>query len=332
MTYKLIRPFLFHLDPELAHHLTLNALKLWPVNRAIPTVKPTTLFGLNFPNPIGLAAGLDKNGDYIDALGSLGFGFIEIGTVTPKPQPGNAKPRLFRLPEHQAIINRMGFNNKGVDYLVSKVKQKKYQGILGINIGKNASTAIEDAQHDYVIGMQKVYAFADYITVNISSPNTLGLRTLQGPEYLQQLLSALKSEHLSLIDKYKKYVPLLIKIAPDLTDQELESMAEIFLQNKIDGIIATNTTLDRDQVQSSLNGQEAGGLSGAPLFKKSTQVLAKLRELVGSDLPIIASGGVLNANDANQKFASGANLVQLYTGLIYEGPKLILDLMKNLNQ
>jgi dihydroorotate dehydrogenase len=324
MSYKLIRPFLMKLDPEVAHHLTLNLLNAFSF-ALIPPIQnnPIELFGLNFPNPVGLAAGLDKNGDYIDALGGLGFGFLEIGTVTPKPQVGNPKPRLFRIPQRQAIINRMGFNNKGVDYLVAKVKQRKYRGVLGINIGKNATTPLENATDDYVHCLEKVYPYADYITVNISSPNTQGLRDLQGAKYLELLVTTLKSRQKQLATLHHKQVPLLVKIAPDLSDPELEEMAQIFLAHNIDGIIATNTTLARDGVKGCQSWNEAGGLSGGPLFDRATSVLTKLKTLVADRLPIIASGGILTTEHAKIKFAEGAKLIQLYTGLIYEGPKLV---------
>lgn len=328
MLYKLIKPLLFQLDPEKAHHLTLSLLRSLSTLKGktiIPTVNPVSVFGLEFNNRIGLAAGLDKNGDYIDALGSLGFGFIEIGTVTPKPQSGNAKPRLFRLPEQQAIINRMGFNNKGVDYLVARVQQKKYRGIVGINIGKNAATPLENAIDDYVIGLQKTYVIADYITVNISSPNTSGLRALQSAAYLENLVVRLQEEQQRLYASHKKYTPVLIKIAPDLSDEDLAMMTSIFNKQKVDGIIATNTTIDRQSVRHEPNGQETGGLSGAPLFKLATSVQAKLAQQLDTNIPIIGSGGIMNARDAETKFAQGATLVQLYTGLIYQGPQLIKD-------
>lgn len=328
MLYNLLKPVLFRLDPERAHHLTLQALNFlsrFKNGYEISEQKPTQLLGLNFKNRIGLAAGLDKNGDYIDALGALGFGHIEIGTVTPKAQSGNPKPRLFRLVEQEAIINRMGFNNKGVDYLVNKVKQRKYQGILGINIGKNAATPLEKAQDDYLFCMQKVYQYADYITVNISSPNTAGLRELQGANYLEQLVKVLKESQNRLSDLHKKYAPLLVKIAPDLDGNEITEMADIFSTNKIDGIIATNTTLDRAGVGDSPYKNETGGLSGAPLFEKATEVLRRLKKNLPEKFPIIASGGVMSAELAKQKFDCGAELVQLYTGLVYKGPGLVRD-------
>jgi dihydroorotate dehydrogenase len=330
INYATLRPLLFRLDPELSHSLTLKTLKLlesahW-LNRFFPTkmLQPKKVWGLHFENPVGLAAGLDKNGDYIDALGTLGFGFIEIGTTTPKPQQGNPKPRLFRLPECRAIINRMGFNNKGVDYLISQVKKKRYQGILGINIGKNASTPIENAISDYLIGMQKVYAYASYITINISSPNTLGLRQLQGADYLEKILKELRRKQIQLANEFNRYVPLLIKVAPDLSSGEIKQMSDIFLAHQVDGIIATNTSLDRESIRGMEYAQEAGGLSGQPLFDRATDVLKQLRAwLPPTTVPIIASGGVMEAKQAKAKMEAGADLIQLYTGLIYSGPDLI---------
>lgn len=325
MYNRLLKPLLFCLPAETTHHLTLTSLNLLHLFKLTsffskPASNPKTLWNLEFKNPIGLAAGLDKNGDYIDALASLGFGFIEIGTVTPKPQAGNPKPRLFRFPKEGAIINRMGFNNKGIDYLIGRVRRAKYKGILGINIGKNVTTPIEEALEDYLICLNKAYPFADYITVNISSPNTAGLRDLQHGEYLENLLAGLKAAQTSLSIQHKKYVPVLIKIAPDLTLQEIKTLSQSFLSQNIDGIIATNTTLLREGVHS----QEAGGLSGTPLFQHSTEVLALFKQELKGKIPIIAAGGIMDANAATAKFAAGADLVQLYTGLIYKGPSLIL--------
>ncbi|MBA2653543.1 MAG: quinone-dependent dihydroorotate dehydrogenase [Gammaproteobacteria bacterium] len=333
MNYNLIRSLLFLLNPELSHNFSLKAMKSLEqigllnhfITKAAST--PRKLLGLTFENPVGLAAGLDKNGDYIDVLGSLGFGFIEIGTVTPKPQSGNPKPRMFRLEKDQAIINRMGFNNKGVDHLVGQVKKKKYQGVLGINIGKNATTAIENAIQDYLYCLDKVYAHASYITINISSPNTPGLRSLQGTEHLTSMLGELKKRQDQLANQHNKYVPLIIKISPDLNSQEIIDMAGAFLENKIDGIIATNTTLDRINL-NSIYANESGGLSGQPLFDKSTQVLSQLKKLVNGQIPIIASGGIMSADQAKTKIEAGADLVQLYTGFIYQGPSLIAECCK----
>ncbi len=315
MFYCLIRSLLFCLPPEVAHHLTLVALKLWPFH-VKQMSRPKRVFGLEFPNAVGLAAGLDKNGDYIDALARLGFGFIEVGTVTPKPQIGNPKPRLFRLPKEQALINRMGFNNRGIDYLVERVKASQYRGILGINIGKNATTPLEKAPQDYVICFQKAAPYASYITINISSPNTQGLRSLQHGEFLENLLRALKAEQA----KQAKYVPLIVKIAPDLTDDEVHELAQAFLKFKIDGVIASNTTIL----------PEKGGLSGSPLTQKSTEILRLFHQELQGKIPLIAAGGIMNSEDAAAKFAAGADLIQLYTGLIYAGPSLIAQCIKAL--
>ena len=284
------------------------------------------VFGLRFPNRIGLAAGLDKNGEYIDALSCLGFGFIEIGTVTPKAQSGNPRPRLFRLVKHQAIINRLGFNNKGVDYVVDRVKQASYKGILGINIGKNRDTPLELAVADYVFCFKRVALVASYVTINISSPNTEGLRELQQEKFLRELLRALKEEQRKFFESQKKYVPLVVKIAPDLSDGELKNIAEVLLAEKIDGVIATNTTLSRKGVSGSPFAKEAGGLSGKPLTECSTEIIGKLALLLQNQIPIIGCGGVFSAQDVQDKMAAGASLVQIYSGLIYQGPNLIRHL------
>jgi dihydroorotate dehydrogenase len=329
--YSILRPMLFSLNPETSHEVSLSLLNLAEKTHALGLLSvdvmenPVTVMGIRFPNPVGLAAGLDKNGDYFNALGKLGFGFIEIGTVTPKAQPGNDKPRLFRIPEAQAIINRMGFNNKGVDHLVDQVKQRRYQGILGINIGKNASTPVENAVDDYLIGMQKVYEHADYITINISSPNTQGLRSLQFGDSLKQLLSQLKDEQLRLQQLYKRYVPFAVKIAPDLTDEETRQVAEILLANNIDAVIATNTTLSREDVRDLPFGNESGGLSGLPVQKKSTKMIRNLRSILGKKMPIIGVGGINDAQSAGEKICAGASLVQIYTGFIYKGPAVIAE-------
>lgn len=327
MSYRLIKPLLFKLDPEFSHSLSLHALKyayrLGLVGNQNLPPKPKSLMGLNFPNPVGLAAGLDKNGDYIDCLAPLGFGFIEIGTVTPKPQDGNPKPRLFRIPEARAIINRMGFNNKGIDYLIEQVKSAKYKGILGINIGKNAATSLENAIDDYLIGLRKSYNYASYITVNISSPNTANLRQLQHGEFLEALLKALKTEQNHLELTHHKKVPIVIKVAPDLTLQEVAQLSDAFIRYQIDGVIATNTTVSRHHVEQFALSKEAGGLSGKPLFDQSTEILRTFsRELKGR-IPLIGAGGILSENDAKSKFEAGAELVQLYSGLIYTGPALL---------
>lgn len=334
--YPFVRPLLFALDAETAHHLTLDLLKLsqrW----GLPTAqKPArveqavTVMGLNFKNPLGLAAGLDKNGDYIDALADLGFGFIEIGTVTPRPQPGNPKPRLFRLPEHQAIINRMGFNNQGVDYLLAQVKTSRYAGILGINIGKNADTPIERAKDDYVLGLRKTYAAASYITINISSPNTQNLRQLQQGDEIKYLLEALKQEQLRLQGEHGKYTPIAVKIAPDLRDEEIQHIAALLLAFNMDAVIATNTTINRDAVQGHRYAAESGGLSGAPVKQASTRVVKGLAAELQGKLPIIAAGGIGSAADAQEKLAAGASLLQIYSGLIYRGPQLIVDVLDSM--
>jgi dihydroorotate dehydrogenase len=293
---------------------------------------PFELMGLNFKNPVGLAAGLDKNGDYIGALADLGFGFLEIGTVTRKPQQGNPKPRLFRLTEHKALINRMGFNNKGVEYLVERLKKTKYKGILGINIGKNKDTSVENAADDYLYLYRRVAPFASYVTINISSPNTEGLRSLQHGELLQSLLRSLKKEQALILELEKKYVPLVVKIAPDLVQPELEQIADIFLTEKMDGVIATNTTLNRAGVESSVYAKETGGLSGAPLREQSTEIVRRLHKLLKNRIPIIGCGGIFSAEDAEEKISAGAKLIQLYSGLIYQGPGLVEACAKRLVQ
>ncbi len=331
--YPLLRPFFFSLDPETAHNLTLKLLKLskqaglGALNGGSSIEKPVRVMGLEFKNPLGLAAGLDKNGDYIDVLAALGFGFIEIGTVTPRPQPGNPKPRLFRLPEHQAIINRMGFNNLGIDHLLEQVKSCRYRGILGINIGKNADTPLENATEDYLIGLRKAYLPAGYVTINISSPNTKNLRQLQQGDEIKHLLGTLKQEQLKLESEHGKYTPITVKIAPDLTDEEILHIAGLLLEFSIDGVIATNTTIARDHVQDHKHGNEAGGLSGAPVKNSSTRVVKGLAEELNGKLPIIAAGGIFSGNDALEKLAAGASLVQIYSGLIYKGPQLIEEVL-----
>ena len=334
--YPLLRPLLFSLNPETAHEVTLkllNASYASGLSKLIyPKIdsKPVNVMGLNFRNPVGLAAGLDKNGDYIDALAALGFGFVEIGTVTPRPQPGNPKPRLFRLPEHQAIINRMGFNNLGIDHLLAQVKQSRYSGILGINIGKNFDTPIENAADDYLIGLRKAYTSASYITINISSPNTKNLRQLQQGDEIKSLISTLKEEQLKLQREHGKYTPLALKIAPDLTVDEITHIAGLLLEFEIDGVIATNTTIARDQIAGHPLADEAGGLSGAPVKDQSTFVVARLAAELNGKIPIIAAGGILSGADAQEKLVAGASLVQIYSGLIYRGPQLIEDIVKNL--
>lgn len=328
--YALARSLLFLLPPEASHRFSLRCLdfaatvNLLRPFHSVPSC-PVSLWGLNFPNPVGLAAGLDKSGDHFNALGQLGFGFIEIGTVTPRPQPGNPKPRLFRLQAHQAIINRMGFNNAGVDHLLEQVKRRRYRGVLGINIGKNADTPVERAVDDYTIALEKVFPYADYVTVNLSSPNTPGLRTLQYGEELRRLLDALKNRQASLATQYQRQVPLLVKIAPDLDDEEIVGIAAVVKSLGIEGVIATNTTIDRKAVQGHPHAGERGGLSGAPVRAASTHVISVLYGELGRAIPIIGVGGVSDGASAREKIEAGARLVQLYTGFIYRGPKLITE-------
>ncbi|MDP1733541.1 MAG: quinone-dependent dihydroorotate dehydrogenase [Sulfuritalea sp.] len=327
--YALIRPLLFALDAERAHELTLgllatgDSLAFWPPSP--PGANSVEVMGLQFPNRVGLAAGLDKNGTAIDGLSRLGFGFLEVGTVTPRPQPGNPKPRLFRLPEHEAIINRMGFNNAGIDALRERLAHVRYRGILGINIGKNFDTPIEKAVDDYLICLDKAYPLGSYITVNISSPNTKNLRQLQGASELDALLAALKSRQTELADRHGKYVPLALKIAPDLDPGQITNIADALRRHRIDAVIATNTTLGREGVESSPLATEAGGLSGSPLFEKSTTVIRSLAHALGGELPIIAAGGITSGERARAKLDAGAALVQIYSGLIYKGPQLVRD-------
>ena len=336
MFYQAIRKVLFQFDAETIHELTIKGLKRsgsTPLNafyKQRVTDKLVKVMGIDFPNPLGLAAGLDKNGECINAFAAMGFGFVEVGTVTPRPQPGNDKPRIFRLPEANAIINRMGFNNKGVDYLVSQVRQAKFNGVLGINIGKNKDTPDENAKDDYIHCMRKVYDFATYITVNISSPNTPGLRALQYGDALDELLSALKVEQAQLAKQYGKYVPIAVKIAPDLTEEEVHSIAKSLIDNEIDGVIATNTTLSREGVEGLEHGTEQGGLSGAPVKEKSTTVISILAKALDNKLPIIGVGGIASSKDANEKLAAGASLVQVYTGFIYQGPPLVKDIVNGI--
>lgn len=339
--YQLAKPFLFQLEAELAHDLTLKSLtwaeKLGLLNLypKAPSCMPRQVMGITFPNAVGLAAGLDKNGAVIDGMAKLGFGFIEIGTVTPRPQPGNPKPRLFRVTEADGIINRFGFNNLGVDNLIENVKAAKFKGltsnqVLGINIGKNFDTPNERAVDDYIIGMQKVYVHSSYITVNISSPNTKNLRALQEKEALSSLLVSLKLEQAKLAQQHGKYVPITLKIAPDLTAEQVQEIADLLMQHQIDGVIATNTTLARDAIKGMLNAEETGGLSGAPVKHPSTIVIGRLAKQLQGALPIIGVGGILSGADALEKIAAGASLVQVYSGLIYKGPALVRDICKTL--
>jgi len=328
LPYCLVKPFVFSLDPESAHALAIAGMRtlgcLLPGGRPLADT-PTRVMGIDFPNRIGLAAGLDKNGEAIDALAGWGFGHLEVGTVTPRPQPGNPKPRMFRLPQAEGIINRMGFNNHGIDALVTNVKAAKYRGVLGINIGKNADTPIERAAADYLIGLEKAWPHASYITVNISSPNTKNLRALQGESELDALLGALKSRQAQLADQHGKYVPIALKIAPDLDDAQIANIADALKRHRIDAVIATNTTLDRAKVQGLPHADEAGGLSGAPLFEASTAVVRKLAAALANEVPIIAAGGVVDGAKAKAKLAAGAQLVQVYSGLVYRGPGLVKD-------
>jgi len=329
--YSYLRKALFLLDAEASHEFSLDMLgaaerlKLLKLFVADVAPNPVTVMGLTFPNPVGLAAGLDKNGDYFNALGQLGFGFVEIGTVTPKPQAGNLQPRLFRIPEREAIINRMGFNNKGVDHLVEQVKKRRFDGILGINIGKNAVTPVENAVDDYLIGMQKVYAHADYITVNVSSPNTPGLRDLQFGDSLNRLLQTLKQEQLRLQQTHQRYVPVAVKIAPDMDDNAIAEVAKALREQGMDGVIATNTTIGREGVEGLPNGDESGGLSGVPVREKSTRVIAALHAELGAALPIIGVGGISDGDSAVEKIRAGASLVQIYSGFIYRGPAVVKE-------
>ena len=329
--YQLVRPLLFKFNPEFIHEMTLfglrnlNNLGLLAPFKANPPALPTKLMGLDLPNPVGLAAGLDKNGEAINAFGALGFGYIEVGTVTPKPQPGNPKPRLFRLPARQAIVNRMGFNNHGVDALIENIKKAKFSGVLGVNIGKNATTPIENAVDDYLICLEKLYPYADYIAVNISSPNTQNLRSLQNKEELDALLSQLKEKQLSLEAAQGKYVPLAIKIAPDLSEEQVVETAEILLRNQVDGVIATNTTIDKKSIEPHPLSNEAGGLSGAPLTAQSNIILQILSKELQNKLPIIGVGGIVEGKHAKEKIQLGAQAVQIYSGLIFQGPALIKD-------
>ena len=334
MLYSLARRVLFGIDPEVAHDLALASLKLIErtgmaaVLARTGPARSVKLMGLEFPNALGLAAGLDKNGEYIDALAAMGFGFIESGTVTPRPQPGNPKPRMFRLPEAQALINRLGFNNHGVEQLIANVLRARYRGVLGINIGKNFDTPIERAADDYEFCLAKVYAHASYVTVNVSSPNTRDLRQLQDADELGALAGKLKTEQKRLADAHGRYVPLVLKIAPDLDDAQLGAIAKCLLKHKLDGVIATNTTVSRAIVKGLPHAEEKGGLSGAPLRDVSTEVVRKLARLLDGRVPIIGVGGVMSADVARAKLAAGASLVQIYTGFIYRGPQLIGEILR----
>jgi len=328
MLYRLARTALFQLDPEAAHDLALKSLSaLGPAASLLGAgaggQESVSVMGLTFPNPVGLAAGLDKNGAYIDALAALGFGFIEVGTVTPRPQPGNPKPRMFRLEEHEALINRLGFNNEGVEKLLRNVERASFRGILGINIGKNLDTPIERAADDYVLGLDAVYDRASYVTVNISSPNTKNLRDLQSSEKLDELLGAIMTRRAQLAQRYGARKPIALKVAPDLDDSQVEAIATLAVKHGIDALIATNTTVAREGVTGHRHALQAGGLSGRPLFPVATRILASFRDRLGGRLPLIGVGGILSGDDARDKIAAGASLVQVYTGFIYRGPDLI---------
>ena len=331
--YSLIRNALFMTDPETAHGLALESLRLgYRVGATHLLCKtkslPVTVMGLQFPNPVGMAAGMDKNGDYIDALGSLGFGFIEVGTITPRPQAGNPKPRVFRIEKASAMINRLGFNNKGVDHLVRQVKRRQFSGILGINIGKNFDTPHEKAVDDYLICLEKVYPYADYITINVSSPNTRGLRDLQDAKQLDGLLAALNSKRLKLSHEFQTRVPLVVKVAPDLEDEQIPEIAEVLVRNEFDGLIATNTTISRVAVNGMRHADEQGGLSGAPVKDMSNHVLAAFRAALPPEIALIGTGGITCGDDAAEKMRLGADLVQFYTGFVYKGPDLVTDCLK----
>lgn len=336
--YDILRPLLFKLDAETAHRATLYALGVaqrsnfahWIAKP--PADLPTKVFGITFPNPVGLAAGLDKNAEHLDALDALGFGFIEVGTVTPQPQPGNDRPRLFRLPRHEAIINRMGFNNAGVDALVCNVRQSSYHGVLGINIGKNKDTPNEKAVSDYLLCLTRVYELASYVTVNISSPNTQGLRDLQEEATLRRFISVLREAQERLGSQHGRRKPMLLKIAPDLGEAELDAIAEVLLHTGIDGVVCSNTTIDHAAVADDPHGNEAGGLSGKPLFDRSTAVLAGMHRRLQGRVPLIGVGGILDGSDAAEKLEMGASLVQLYSGLIYRGPPLVAECVNEIRR
>lgn len=331
MLFKLLRSLLFLLPAETSHELGLKGLKLLHVlglsGLLAPRIEPLPqrVWGLDFANPVGLAAGLDKNADYLDALGALGFGFVEVGTVTPKPQPGNARPRLFRLAPQQAIINRMGFNNKGLDHMVQRLRQRRYKGVVGVNIGKNLSTPVERAAEDYLTCLHAVYPYADYVVVNLSSPNTPGLRSLQFGEQLRTLLQQLKAAQAELARQHGRKVPLLLKVAPDLNDDEIVGIAAVLRETTMEGVIVSNTTLSRVGVETARHGNEAGGLSGAPLTVLSTRVLARMVEALNGAIPVVGVGGIMQGSDAAAKLRAGAALVQVYSGFIYAGPGLVKD-------
>lgn len=337
--YQLFRQGIFQMDAEKAHNFTIQCLKLVGNPLFQPILKslihpskgfPKMVMGVNFPNPIGLAAGADKNGEAIDGFGALGFGFLEVGTVTPVAQDGNAKPRQFRLIEAEGIINRNGFNNNGIDYLIENVKNARYKGVIGINIGKNKFTPLEQGKDDYIFCLNKAYNYAGYITVNISSPNTPDLRQLQYGDYFDDLLRSIKDRQAILANQYNKYVPIAVKIAPDLTESELVQIADTLVRHKMDGVIATNTTISRDTVMGMKNAEQQGGLSGKPLQHKSTEIIKRLHQELKGQIPIIGSGGIDGLQNAQEKIEAGAELLQVYSGLIYHGPKLVKELVKNI--
>ncbi|MFT6985281.1 MAG: dihydroorotate dehydrogenase [Psychromonas sp.] len=336
MFYRIMRSFLFMLNPEKAHDLSLKQLKLTYGTvldlfyRQKVQQRPVQVMGLTFPNSLGLAAGLDKDGECIDAFGAMGFGHIEVGTVTPVAQPGNPSPRLFRVLESEGIINRMGFNNQGVDNLIANIKESQFKGVIGINIGKNFSTPVEQGKDDYLLCLNKVYQYAGYIAVNISSPNTPGLRSLQYGAALDELLDVLKTRQAELQEKHNKYVPIALKVAPDLSDAEIEAIASSLLKYKIDGLIATNTTLDREIIKGMSHAGEEGGLSGRPLQSKSTRVVAKFAAQLQGQIPIIGVGGIDGVIAAKEKIEAGASLVQIYSGFIYHGPQLVKKIINNI--
>ena len=336
MLYRLARGALFKLDPEVAHDLTLRSLAALGAGAALlgagaDASEKRKVMGIEFANPVGLAAGLDKNGEYIDALAALGFGFIEIGTVTPRPQPGNPKPRMFRLVEHEAIINRLGFNNAGVEKLIANVERASFRGVLGINIGKNFDTPLARAADDYLACLEAVYGHASYVTVNISSPNTKNLRDLQSSEMLDELLGALMAKRATLAAGGRKK-PLLVKVAPDLDDGEIKAIAALALKHSVDGLIATNTTIAREGIAGHKHADEAGGMSGRPLFARSTEVLRKLAAALGGKVALIGVGGIMGGADAHAKIAAGASLVQVYTGFVYRGPELVAQARRALRR
>lgn len=336
--YKALRSLFFRLPTETAHWLALEAARtlagtglferLWPV----PAARPVQVMGLTLANPVGLAAGLDKDGRYIDALGALGFGFLEIGTVTPRAQPGNPKPRLFRLPEHEAIINRMGFNNQGLEAMAANIRASRYNGVLGVNVGRNKDTPAESALQDYLVGIERMWSLADYLTINVSSPNTPGLRDLQHGEALRSLLAGIREKQLALTESMGHYVPIAVKVAPDMDESAIRFMAETLLEVGMDGVIATNTTVDHSAVVRDPLGEETGGLSGRPLSEPSTALIRQLRAALGADFPIIGVGGITSGAAALAKRRAGASAVQLYSGLIYRGPGLVADCVRTIER